>query len=90
MSAVHGLQCSKTVEVSRFDQTINGGLSYKKDTCSTVGAVNRVELDNNSCQALPLPSPVELLQAEQEDERRLSKGGGEEHWSGSILQLPQS
>ncbi len=34
------------------------------------GTVNGVALDNNSCQALPLPFPVLLLQAKQEDERR--------------------
>lgn len=34
------------------------------------GTVNGVALDNNSCQARPLPSPGLLLQAEKEDERR--------------------
>lgn len=37
LKAVQGLQCSKTVRVSRFDQTINGRFAHKRDTYSTLG-----------------------------------------------------
>lgn len=45
--------------------------------------VNRVALDNNSLQALPLPWSALLLQAEHEDEGRWIKRGEEERSVGA-------
>lgn len=52
------------------------------------GAINRVALDNNSCQALPPRSPALPSQAKQEDERKGCEG--DRKWCRGILRRAQS
>lgn len=52
------------------------------------GAINRVALDNNSCQALPPRSPALPSQAKQEDKRKGCEG--DRKWCRGILRHAQS